>query len=70
MSKKIFAVGDIHGCYEKLAAMMKILPWDKDNGDVSALYRGLCRPGSPVPGRGRILGKIEKERRHHCLPQR
>jgi serine/threonine protein phosphatase 1 len=34
MSKKIFAVGDIHGCYEKLVAMMKILPWNKDNGDV------------------------------------
>ena len=34
MSRKIFAVGDIHGCYDKLVAMMKILPWDKDNGDV------------------------------------
>jgi serine/threonine protein phosphatase 1 len=34
MSSKIFAVGDIHGCYDKLIAMMKIIPWDKDNGDV------------------------------------
>lgn len=34
MSEKIFAVGDIHGCYEKLVAMMKVLPWDRDNGDV------------------------------------
>jgi serine/threonine protein phosphatase 1 len=33
-SRKIFAVGDIHGCYDKLAAMMKVLPWDKDNGDL------------------------------------
>lgn len=31
MSSKIFAVGDIHGCYDKLIAMMKIIPWDKDN---------------------------------------
>jgi serine/threonine protein phosphatase 1 len=34
MSRKIFAVGDIHGCYDKLVAMMKILPWNKDNGDL------------------------------------
>jgi diadenosine tetraphosphatase ApaH/serine/threonine PP2A family protein phosphatase len=34
MSRKIFAVGDIHGCYDKLAAMMKILPWRKDEGDL------------------------------------
>lgn len=33
-SRKIFAIGDIHGCYDKLAAMMKILPWDRDNGDL------------------------------------
>ncbi len=34
MSRKIFAVGDIHGCYDKLIAMMKILPWNKNNGDL------------------------------------
>jgi len=34
MGKKIFAVGDIHGCYDKLAAMMKILPWNRDAGDL------------------------------------
>jgi len=34
MSRKIFAVGDIHGCYDKLAAMMKILPWHKEEGDL------------------------------------
>jgi serine/threonine protein phosphatase 1 len=34
MSRKIFAVGDIHGCYDKLVAMMKILPWDRENGDI------------------------------------
>jgi Calcineurin-like phosphoesterase len=34
MSRKIFAVGDIHGCYDKLAAMMNILPWRKDEGDL------------------------------------
>jgi len=34
MSRKIFAVGDIHGCYDKLAAMMKILPWRKEEGDL------------------------------------
>lgn len=34
MTRRIFAVGDIHGCYDKLAAMMKILPWDRENGDV------------------------------------
>ncbi len=34
MSRKIFAVGDIHGCYDKLAAMMQILPWRKDEGDL------------------------------------
>jgi serine/threonine protein phosphatase 1 len=34
MDKRIFAVGDLHGCYEKLAAMMEILPWDKESGDV------------------------------------
>jgi serine/threonine protein phosphatase 1 len=33
MNSRIFAVGDIHGCFDKLAAMMKILPWDKDAGD-------------------------------------
>jgi serine/threonine protein phosphatase 1 len=34
MSRKIFAVGDIHGCHDKLVAMMKILPWRKDEGDL------------------------------------
>ena len=34
MSGKIYAVGDIHGCFDKLEALMKILPWDKDRGDV------------------------------------
>jgi serine/threonine protein phosphatase 1 len=34
MSRKIFAVGDIHGCYDKLTAMMKILPWSRENGDL------------------------------------
>ena len=34
MTRRTFAVGDIHGCYDKLAAMMKILPWDRENGDV------------------------------------
>jgi len=34
MTKKIFAVGDIHGCYDKLVAMMKMLPWDRDAGDI------------------------------------
>lgn len=34
MTRKIFAVGDIHGCYDKLVAMMKILPWRKDEGDL------------------------------------
>ncbi len=34
MSQKIFAVGDIHGCYDKLVAMMKILPWNREAGDL------------------------------------
>jgi serine/threonine protein phosphatase 1 len=34
MSRKIFAVGDIHGCYDKLVAMMNTLPWRKDEGDL------------------------------------
>ncbi len=34
MSRKIFAVGDIHGCYDKLVAMMNILPWHKEEGDL------------------------------------
>lgn len=28
MERKIFAVGDIHGCFEKLEALMKRLPFD------------------------------------------
>ena len=34
MSTKIFAVGDIHGSYDKLCALMEILPWNRDNGDL------------------------------------
>ncbi len=34
MSRRIFAVGDIHGCYDKLVALMKTLPWKKENGDL------------------------------------
>jgi serine/threonine protein phosphatase 1 len=34
MTQKIFAVGDIHGCYDKLVAMLKILPWSRENGDL------------------------------------
>jgi len=34
MNRKIFAVGDIHGCVDKLAAMLKVLPWNKENGDL------------------------------------
>jgi serine/threonine protein phosphatase 1 len=34
MSKRIFAVGDIHGCYEKLAAMMNVLPWKRESDDL------------------------------------
>lgn len=34
MSRKIFAVGDIHGCADKLGAMMKVLPWNRENGDL------------------------------------
>jgi serine/threonine protein phosphatase 1 len=34
MDKRIFAVGDIHGCYDKLVDMIKILPWDGESGDV------------------------------------
>jgi serine/threonine protein phosphatase 1 len=34
MPRKIFAVGDIHGCYDKLVALMKILPWKKKSGDL------------------------------------
>ncbi len=34
MGRRIFAVGDIHGCYEKLVELMKILPWKKQNGDL------------------------------------
>ena len=34
MSKRIFAVGDIHGSFDKLEAMMEILPWDRDAGDL------------------------------------
>jgi serine/threonine protein phosphatase 1 len=34
MSRKIFAVGDIHGSFEKLEALMKILPWRKDSDDL------------------------------------
>lgn len=34
MSKKIFAVGDIHGCYDKLAGMMKVLPWKPESDDL------------------------------------
>jgi serine/threonine protein phosphatase 1 len=28
--KKIFAVGDIHGCYEKLSSLIAQLPWRKE----------------------------------------
>jgi serine/threonine protein phosphatase 1 len=34
MSKKIFAVGDIHGCFDKLDELMKIIPWKKESGDL------------------------------------
>jgi serine/threonine protein phosphatase 1 len=34
MGRRIFAVGDIHGCYEKLVELMKILPWSRKNGDL------------------------------------
>ena len=34
MSKKIFAVGDIHGRYDKLVAIMKVLPWNREAGDL------------------------------------
>jgi len=34
MSRRIFAVGDIHGCYDKLVEMMKILPWKRNSGDL------------------------------------
>jgi serine/threonine protein phosphatase 1 len=34
MSTRIFAVGDIHGSFDKLEAMMEILPWDRDAGDL------------------------------------
>jgi serine/threonine protein phosphatase 1 len=34
MSRKIFAVGDIHDSFEKLEALMKILPWRKDSDDL------------------------------------
>ncbi len=34
MSRKIFAVGDIHGCFEKVDALLNILPWSRDNGDL------------------------------------
>ena len=34
MITKILAVGDLHGCYDKLDAMMKILPWNRDDGDL------------------------------------
>ena len=34
MNRKIFAVGDIHGRYDKLVAMMEILPWEKESGDL------------------------------------
>jgi len=34
MSTKIFAVGDIHGSFDKLEAMMDVLPWDRDAGDL------------------------------------
>jgi serine/threonine protein phosphatase 1 len=45
MSRKIFAVGDIHGSFEKLEALMKILPWRKDSDDLllfigDYVYRG------------------------------
>jgi serine/threonine protein phosphatase 1 len=34
MSTRIFAVGDIHGSFDKLEAMMDVLPWDRDAGDL------------------------------------
>jgi serine/threonine protein phosphatase 1 len=34
MKTNIFAVGDIHGRYDKLVAMMEILPWKKESGDI------------------------------------
>ena len=34
MSRKIFAVGDIHGCYDKLVALMRVLPWNSENGEL------------------------------------
>lgn len=34
MTQKIFAVGDIHGSFEKLRDLMKILPWNRDRGDL------------------------------------
>jgi serine/threonine protein phosphatase 1 len=34
MKRRIFAVGDIHGCYDKLVAIMKILPWRRESDDL------------------------------------
>jgi serine/threonine protein phosphatase 1 len=34
MKRRIFAVGDIHGCYDKLVAIMKILPWKRESDDL------------------------------------
>src|SRR4030042_3940179 len=34
MGRRIFSGGDIPGCYEKLAELMKILPWKRQNGDL------------------------------------
>lgn len=34
MNRRIFAVGDIHGCYDKLAKMMKTLPWNPNSDDL------------------------------------
>jgi serine/threonine protein phosphatase 1 len=30
MDEKLFAIGDIHGCYRELMALMGRLPWDKE----------------------------------------
>jgi serine/threonine protein phosphatase 1 len=34
MTQRIFAVGDIHGSFEKLEELMKILPWRRESGDL------------------------------------
>ena len=47
--KKIFAVGDIHGCFEKLTALMDMLDIDYDKDTLLFVAIGASAGWIPIP---------------------